>query len=108
MKTIVRQEDIVPRIAFVFKHRDSGIGWSFVFALMVSASLIAANTTAKLLNQSHSPHRNSSTARVIYDRYGAVVLGNYISHDLVMVPQYLFEKDMTFKILSRLLHIPES
>lgn len=43
---------------------------------------------------------------IIFDRNGDVVLGNRPFYDLVYIPQYVADKDMTFQILSRLLHVP--
>jgi penicillin-binding protein 2 len=43
---------------------------------------------------------------VIYDRLGKVVLGNRPFFDLVYVPQYVKDREMTLKILSRILHVP--
>lgn len=43
---------------------------------------------------------------VIYDRNGKVILGNRPFFDLVYIPQYVDDKDTTFAILSRILHIP--
>lgn len=45
---------------------------------------------------------------IVYDRNGAVILGNKPFFDLIYIPQYVREKEATFKILSRLLNIPES
>ena len=45
---------------------------------------------------------------VIYDRHGEVALGNRPYFDLVFIPQYVKDREATFKILSRLLHIPVS
>lgn len=43
---------------------------------------------------------------IIYDRNGKVILGNRPFFDLVYIPQYVDDKDTTFSILSRILHIP--
>lgn len=43
---------------------------------------------------------------VFYDRNGDILLGNRPFFDLVYIPQYVKDKETTFKILSRLLHIP--
>ena len=43
---------------------------------------------------------------IIYDRAGRVVLVNRPYFDLVLVPQYLTDATTTFRILSRLLHMP--
>ncbi len=43
---------------------------------------------------------------IIFDRNGEIVLGNRPFYDLVYIPQYVEDKDTTFKILSRLLHVP--
>lgn len=43
---------------------------------------------------------------ILYDAYGKVILGNTPSSDLILVPQYLKDKDKTFDVLSRLLHQP--
>lgn len=45
---------------------------------------------------------------IIYDRNGEVILGNSPFFDLVYIPQYVKDRDTTFKILSRLLHVPAS
>src|SRR6478735_11270840 len=45
---------------------------------------------------------------IIYDRNGEVILGNSPFFDLVFIPQYVSDRDTTFKILSRLLHVPAS
>jgi len=45
---------------------------------------------------------------IIYDRNGSVVLGNRPYFDMVMVPQYLRDKDTTFSAVSKLLHTPVS
>jgi penicillin-binding protein 2 len=43
---------------------------------------------------------------IIYDRNGDVILGNSPFYDLVYIPQYVQDRDTTFKVLSRLLHVP--
>ena len=43
---------------------------------------------------------------IIYDRFGKVVLGNRPSFDLVYIPQFVKDTKTTFRILSRLLHLP--
>lgn len=43
---------------------------------------------------------------IIFDRNGEVILGNRPFFDLVYIPQYVVDKETTFKILSRLLHVP--
>ncbi len=45
---------------------------------------------------------------IIYDRFGKVVLGNRPYFDLVYIPQFVKDTKTTFKILSRLLHLPPS
>ncbi len=45
---------------------------------------------------------------IIFDRNGEVVLGNRQFYDLVYIRQYVTDKDTTFKVLSRLLHVPVS
>jgi penicillin-binding protein 2 len=45
---------------------------------------------------------------IIYDRNGDVMLGNSPFFDLVFIPQYVSDRDTTFKVLSRLLHVPTS
>jgi len=45
---------------------------------------------------------------MIFDRYGKVILGNRMFYDLVYIPQYVQNKETTFEILSRLLHVPVS
>ena len=45
---------------------------------------------------------------IIYDRNGSVVLGNRPYFDMVMIPQYLRDKETTFAAMSKLLHTPES
>lgn len=44
---------------------------------------------------------------ILYDSWGRVILGNTPSSDLIVVPQYLRDKDKTFEVLSRLLHQPK-
>jgi penicillin-binding protein 2 len=43
---------------------------------------------------------------ILYDRHGEVLLGNRPFFDLVYIPQYVKDKEKTFEILSRLLHMP--
>jgi penicillin-binding protein 2 len=43
---------------------------------------------------------------ILYDAWGKVLLGNTPSSDLIVVPQYMQDKDKTFDVLSRLLHQP--
>ncbi len=45
---------------------------------------------------------------IILDRNGQVLLGNRPFFDLVYIPQFVTDKDTTFKLLSRLLHVPVS
>ncbi len=45
---------------------------------------------------------------IIYDRHGEVILGNSPFFDLVFIPQYVQDRDTTFKILARLLHVAPS
>ncbi len=42
---------------------------------------------------------------LIYDRDGQLILSNQPFFDLVIVPQYLIEKDRTFDIISSLFHV---
>ncbi|MBF0441947.1 MAG: penicillin-binding protein 2 [Oligoflexales bacterium] len=42
---------------------------------------------------------------IMYDRYGEILLGNRHFFDLVLIPQYVHDKNATFQILSRLLHV---
>lgn len=43
---------------------------------------------------------------IIYDRNGDILIGNRPFYDLVYIPQYVKDKGTTFKVLSRLLHVP--
>jgi penicillin-binding protein 2 len=43
---------------------------------------------------------------MIFDRNGKIVLGNRPFFDLVYVPQYVKDRELTLKILSRILHVP--
>ncbi len=43
---------------------------------------------------------------VLFDAYGKVILGNTPSSDLIIIPQYMNDKDKTFEVLSRLMHQP--
>ena len=45
---------------------------------------------------------------MVYDRQGKVVLGNRPYFDLVYIPQYVEDQEMTLKVLSRLLNSPIS
>ena len=45
---------------------------------------------------------------MIFDRTGKVVLGNRPYFDLVYIPQFVNDSEGTFRILSRLLHVPVS
>jgi penicillin-binding protein 2 len=42
---------------------------------------------------------------IIFDRYGEVVLGNRPFFDLVYIPQFMRDKELTFKILAKLLNV---
>ena len=44
---------------------------------------------------------------VLYDAHGKVLLGNTPSSDLIVVPQYIKDREKTFDILARLLHQPK-
>jgi len=41
---------------------------------------------------------------ILYDSQGKIILGNTPSSDLIVIPQYMKDKDKTFDVLSRLLH----
>ena len=43
---------------------------------------------------------------VIYDSNGDILLGNHPFFDLFYIPQYVRDKDTTFKVLSRLFNVP--
>lgn len=43
---------------------------------------------------------------IILDRNGQVLLGNRPFFDLIFIPQFVKDKEVTFKVLSRLLHVP--
>jgi len=43
---------------------------------------------------------------MIFDRHGQVLLANRPFFDLVYIPQYVKDKETTFRILSRLMHMP--
>ena len=43
---------------------------------------------------------------ILFDAYGKVILGNTPSSDLIVIPQYMNDKDKTFEVLSRLMHQP--
>lgn len=42
---------------------------------------------------------------MIFDAYGKIVLGNVPSSDLIYIPQYAQDRETTFAVLSRLLHV---
>jgi penicillin-binding protein 2 len=43
---------------------------------------------------------------ILFDAWGKVLLGNTPSSDLIVIPQYMRDRDNTFKVLARLLHQP--
>jgi penicillin-binding protein 2 len=43
---------------------------------------------------------------ILFDAWGKVILGNTPSSDLIVIPQYMRDKDKTFEVLARLLHQP--
>lgn len=43
---------------------------------------------------------------ILYDAYGKILLGNTPSSDLIVIPQYVKDREKTFEILARLLHQP--
>jgi len=43
---------------------------------------------------------------VVYDANGRVLLGNRPFYDLVLIPQYVHDRETTFRIIARLLHMP--
>lgn len=43
---------------------------------------------------------------ILYDAWGKVLLGNTPSSDLIVIPQYMKDREKTFDVLSRLLHQP--
>jgi penicillin-binding protein 2 len=43
---------------------------------------------------------------ILYDAWGKIILGNTASSELILVPQYMKDRDKTFDVLARLLHQP--
>ncbi len=90
--------------------------WASVFVMVVSAALgfrlwyvqIFKGDYYRLVSERNRVRRiEISVPRgIIFDRNGEVVLGNRPFFDLVYIPQYVKDKDDTFRILSRLMNIP--
>lgn len=109
MKTIVRQEDIVPSDRFFYASLIILVVSSILMLRLWYLQIYKGQYYIDVAERNRIRRIEIPAPRgLIYDRHGQVILSNYTSYDLVMVPQYVTERDMTFKLLSRLLHIPES
>lgn len=109
MKRIFRQESLIA---------DGRFFWASVAIVALTSGLILRLWFIQIYRGDHYrliAEKNRirkieipAPRGMIYDRYGQLVLGNRPFFDLVLVPQYVKDRDMTFNVLSRLLHVPAS
>lgn len=108
MKRIFKQDSLLVESRFL---------WAGLFVLVVSSLLILRLWYIQIYKGEYYQQiseRNrvrrieiAAPRGIIYDRHGDVLLGNRPFYDLVYIPQYVTDRDTTFKVLSRLLHVPE-
>ncbi|SMF32165.1 penicillin-binding protein 2 [Pseudobacteriovorax antillogorgiicola] len=109
MKRIFNQESILVENRFI---------WASLIVVTIAGSLlfrlwflqIYKGDYYQSVSERNRVRRIEIPARrgIIYDRHGEVLIGNRPFYDLVYIPQYVQDKDTTFKVLSRLLHVPVS
>lgn len=109
MKLIYRHESLLVESRFL---------WGSLFILLITGGLlfrlwyiqIYQGEYYRRISERNRVRRTEISAPrgIMYDRFGDVVLGNRPFFDLVYIPQYVKDRDATFKVLSRLLHIPVS
>ncbi len=97
---------------------ESRFLWAGIFVILVIAILSIRLWYIQIYKGSHYRQisENNRIRRIeilsprgmIFDRHGEVVLGNRPFFDLVYIPQFIKDKETTFKILSRLLNTPLS
>jgi penicillin-binding protein 2 len=109
MRRIVSQEQLIG---------DNRFLWAHILVLAVSSVLMIRLWYVQIYRGEYYTkvaERNrirrfevTAPRGTIYDRNGKVILGNRPFYDLVYIPQYVKDKEATFKILSRLLHLQMS
>jgi penicillin-binding protein 2 len=107
MKRIFKQDSLLVESRFL---------WAGLFILVISGGLlfrlwylqIYKGEYYRKISERNRVRRIEIPARrgIIYDRNGEVLLGNRPFFDLVYIPQYVKDRETTFKILSRMLHVP--
>lgn len=107
MKRIFNQESILQESRFI---------WASLVVVTIAGTLlfrlwylqIYRGAYYQKISERNRVRRIEIPARrgIIYDRNGEVLIGNRPFYDLVYIPQYVQDKDTTFKVLSRLLHVP--
>ncbi|MFW7379696.1 MAG: penicillin-binding protein 2 [Oligoflexus sp.] len=107
MKRIFKQDSLLVESRFL---------WAGLFVLVITSSLLFRVWYVQIYRGEYYQQvseRNRvrrieipAPRGIIYDRNGEVLLGNRPFFDLVYVPQYVKDRETTFDILSRLLHMP--
>ncbi len=109
MKRIFRQENLIA---------DGRFFWASVVIIAIASGLVLRLWFIQIYRGDHYrtiAEKNRirkieipAPRGMIYDRYGQLVLGNRPFFDLVLIPQYVKDRDTTFNVLSRLLNVPAS
>jgi penicillin-binding protein 2 len=109
MKKIFRRESVVVENRF-FWASVVLVGVTGVLILRLWFIQVYRGEYYRRISENNRIRKIEITAPrgIILDNRGQVLLGNRPFFDLVYIAQYVKDKDTTFKLLSRLLHVPVS
>lgn len=109
MKKIFRRESVVVENRF-FWASVALVGMTAVLILRLWFVQVYRGEYYRRISENNRIRKIEIPAPrgIILDRNGQVLLGNRPFFDLVYIPQFVTDKDTTFKLLSRLLHVPVS
>ena len=109
MKKIFRRESLMVENRFM---------WASIIVVVLTTSLLARlwylqvyrGDYYRRISENNRIRRIEIPAPrgVVYDANGRVLLGNRPFYDLVLIPQYVHDRETTFHIIARLLHLPVS
>ncbi|MEY4631929.1 MAG: hypothetical protein RIQ81_2049 [Pseudomonadota bacterium] len=109
MKKIFRRESVVVENRF-FWASVVLVGMTAVLILRLWFVQVYRGEYYRRISENNRIRKIEITAPrgIILDSRGQVLLGNRPFFDLVYIAQYVKDKETTFKLLSRLLHVPVS
>jgi penicillin-binding protein 2 len=109
MKTRIRREDVIVDSRYKFFNIVLLAFTALVLFRLWYVQIFRGDYYAEVSQRNRMRKIEIPAPRgMIFDRHGKLILGNRPFFDLVYIPQYVENKEVTLNILSRILHAPVS